>query len=461
MKFSLWIRGSRCSKVEAPVLRIASFFLPFICTVTLLAQQPTDCSYFNTTPGPFEISSADSQQHKYGEHFWTDTTNGTCSYIGSASPSGPVPCNVISTAAAIPAAYETGALDNNHSLDTHFRYTNSKGGTATSSNGGSATADAEGAVAVSSCVFSCAINISMTGSGEDAGFGVGFVPTPLWAKTDHYTNGCAAATLPTLQTSCTPNIPPPSQSTQNGYWTWDTGSCQWVWVNCASDTGNCSPGGSPIVIDTLNKGFVFTDPTLGDYVTFDLKGDGTYEHLSWPKAGSGNAWLVYDRDGDGVIKDGTELFGNFTPHSDGDVPNRDVRDKNGFLALQWYDHPPQGGNGDLILDKEDEIWSKLRLWIDEHCYLTPTTPCQSRPSELHRLESKGVHSLSLVYTYDPTKVDAVGNHYRFYAVVNPEISDYPVDPNGHHHDGNSDCCDHHTKSKDGRMMYDVFLKAIP
>ena len=205
------------------------------------------------------------------------------------------------------------------------------------------------------------------------------------------------------------------------------------------------------MIDTKNAGFVFTDPTQGQYVTFDMRGDGAYEKLSWPKHGSGNAWLVYDRDGDGVIKDGTELFGNFTPHSDGGVPNN--KSANGFLALGWYDHAAQGGNFDLILDKRDVIWQKLRLWIDEHCYLTPDAPCQSRPDELHTLESVNITSLSLVYGYS-AKTDSIGNRFEFYAVVNPEAENIHKDIHG------NSCCDLHQRSKDGRLMYDVFLKTV-
>jgi hypothetical protein len=196
---------------------------------------------------------------------------------------------------------------------------------------------------------------------------------------------------------------------------------------------------------------VFTDPTKGNYVTFDMRGDGTYEKLSWPKNGSGNAWLVYDRDGDGIIKDGTELFGNFTPHSDGGIANNP--DANGFLALEWYDQPAQGGNFDLIIDKRDLIWQKLKLWIDGHCYLNPDAPCQSRPDEIYTLESKGINSLSLVYG-NSIKTDSVGNQFKFDAVVNPEAETTPKDSHG------NSCCDLHQRSKDGRLTYDVFLKRV-
>lgn len=203
---------------------------------------------------------------------------------------------------------------------------------------------------------------------------------------------------------------------------------------------------SPVILDTTGHGFVLTDPEKGEYVSFDMQGNGNLVKLSWPKAGSGNAWLVYDRDGDGVIKDGTELFGNFTPHADwNDKPN-----PNGFSALGWYDLPAQGGNMDAMISKEDAIWKELRLWIDTHCYKTPNAPCQSLPSELHTLESKGINSLSLVVSAS-SKTDAIGNRYELSAPVNPVAHDVKVDEHG------NSCCDLHMKSKDGRLAYDVFL----
>lgn len=104
---------------------------------------------------------------------------------------------------------------------------------------------------------------------------------------------------------------------------------------------------SSVIIDTKGIGFHFTDPTKGDYVSFDLKGDGKLMKVSWPQAGSGNMWLVLVAPSD-TVTSGKQLFGNYSPHSDADVPN--YPNPNGFNALNWWDKPQQGGAGHLIID---------------------------------------------------------------------------------------------------------------
>jgi len=74
---------------------------------------------------------------------------------------------------------------------------------------------------------------------------------------------------------------------------------------------------------------------------FDLDNDGTVEEISFVSKGSG--FLSFDKNSDGVINNGSELFGPGTG--------------NGFEELAGFD---QDGNG--WIDENDEVFSKLTVW---------------------------------------------------------------------------------------------------
>ncbi|HMK34174.1 MAG TPA: hypothetical protein VK463_03835 [Desulfomonilaceae bacterium] len=107
------------------------------------------------------------------------------------------------------------------------------------------------------------------------------------------------------------------------------------------------PRRDPLVVNLDGKGAKTVGLDRG--VNFDFDRNGFQETTGWLAPGSG--FLMLDKNGNGGLDDGGELFGDFTI-----LPNG-TRAGNGFQALAFYDT-----NGDGKIDANDPIWSKLRIW---------------------------------------------------------------------------------------------------
>ena len=134
----------------------------------------------------------------------------------------------------------------------------------------------------------------------------------------------------------------------------------------------------PLVLDLDGDGIETIAHNKTNGAFFDNDADGLKVATGWVKSDDG--LLVFDRNGDGIINDGTEVFGDNTQLENGE------KALHGFEALADLD-----SNKDAKVDANDELFNQLKIWRDlNHDGI-------SQENELFNLKDLGIKSLNLEY----------------------------------------------------------------
>ena len=134
----------------------------------------------------------------------------------------------------------------------------------------------------------------------------------------------------------------------------------------------------PLTLDLDGDGIETVSHNGYKGALFDHDGDGIRTASGW--VASDDGLLVVDRNGDGIINDGKELFGDSSVLKDG------TKAAHGYAALAEYD-----SNWDGVVDAKDTDFDKLRVWRDLN------QDGVSQKEELFTLEEVGVQSLNVAY----------------------------------------------------------------
>ena len=226
------------------------------------------------------------------------------------------------------------------------------------------------ALAIAAVGTGCTTEVSGGGDGGGGGGGGGTGGTPVTTMD--------ACTHESASQSCAVGSDPPDLKEGNQTCAKDEKG-HLFWTVCAYSAGSTplvlSFDGAPVTFQASARAFAING-------TMSVATD-------WPTART--PWLALDRNSNGAIDDGGELFGSATLLKSGE------RATNGFLALRELDT-----DGDGQLTSADAGWSQLRLWNDGDSDRVSST------TELTGLGARRLVSIDLAYAVEK-RCDDRGN----------------------------------------------------
>ncbi|MGG4661706.1 hypothetical protein [Providencia vermicola] len=152
---------------------------------------------------------------------------------------------------------------------------------------------------------------------------------------------------------------------------------------------------TPLIIDLDGDGVQTLVDNLG--IRFDFKGNETQSQTGWVHPDDG--LLAWDKNQDGIINSGNELFGNNS------LLFNNTLAKDGFSALSELD-----SNADGIINSSDKLWLELKIWQDKN------SDAISQFNELTSLSDMGINTIEL-NTKELNSYDENGNFHKLIAKV--------------------------------------------
>lgn len=165
------------------------------------------------------------------------------------------------------------------------------------------------------------------------------------------------------------------------------------------DGGGDGAEGDPLVFDLDGNGVSLM--SVNECTMFDIDNDGSTNMTGWVDPNDG--LLVLDDNGNGIVDDQSELFGN--------------RNRAAYEDLAQYDE-----NDDGIINADDSIWGSLQLWVDAN------SDGQTNEGELKTLGQMGFKEINVNYDTaneirEGNAVTATGSFTRFVEDVTGKIKE--------------------------------------